>query len=209
MKKREVTLHWDEYEVGDLVRSTNKKSGLEPGTTYEVTEFIIPPLPGSICEDGQVVDVHGGVGLEDEEGDSFVAWAGHIRPANWWVEVRLDETRHWHWDILNAILGKEGKVYGVYIFDAMTHTYCCEMTPSYWLRHVYDFTSVFLPESMLDEFDRHSTVDSNDHYFHTTDIEAIDDGDKYDLGIFGNLGDTPEEIEEQVREYVQGNPYWR
>ncbi len=132
----------------------------------------------------------------------------NIRPANWWVEVRIDETRYWHWDILDAILGKEGKVYGVYTYNEMEHTYCCEMRPSYLLRHVYDFSSVMLPEKMMDEFDSHASVDSDDHYVHVADVEAMNANNKCDLGIFGCLGETSEEIKEQVREHVQGNPNW-
>jgi len=191
-------------------QTANQKSGLEPGTAYEVTEFIIPPLPWAIYKDDQVVDIHGGVKLENEEGSSFVASAGDIRPANWWIEIRMDETHHWSEgsEIRDFLGEKDGRVHCVYFYNEMEHAYCCEMRPSYWLRHVYDFSSVMLPEKMMDEFDQHSSVDSNDHYFHTTDIDALPDDDKCELGIFGCLGETSEEIEEAVQEAVQGNPNW-
>ncbi len=205
MKKRKITLHWDEYEPGDLVRSANKRSGLEDGTTYEVTDFL-PPI---INRDNLDLYLYGSVELKNEEGDYYgVASTEFVRPANWWIEIRIDETPYWDWHALNAILGEEGKVYGVYIYNEMEHTYCCEIRPSYWLRHVYDFSSVMLPEKMMDEFYHHSNVDSNDHYFHTTDIDALPESDKFKLGIFGCLGETSEEIKEQVQEHIQGNPNW-
>lgn len=203
MKKKEKVLHWDEYEAGDLVRSAHRQSGLETGTVYEVVEFL-----GPYTESIQDLSLYSAVSLKDEEGNPATANTALVRPANWWIEIRIDETRHWDWHTLNAILGKEGKVYGVYIYNEMEHTYCCETRPSCWLRHVYDFSSVMLPEKMMGEFDHHSNVDSNDHYFHTTDIDALPDSDKFELGIFGSLGDASEEIEEQVREHIQGNPNW-
>lgn len=205
MKKREVALCWDEYEPGDLVRSADKRSGLEDGTTYEVFDFFSPTIDQDSLD---ASDLYGSAGLRNGKDRYCVSSAEYIRPANWWIEVRIDETRHWHWDVLDAILGKEGKVYGVYIYNELEYTYCCEMRPSYWLRHVYDFSSVMIPEEMMDKFDHASGMDSNDHYFYTTDIDALPDSDKCELGIFGCLGETSEEIEEQIREHVQGNPNW-
>lgn len=204
MKKREVTLHWDEYEPGDLVRSTDKRSRLEDGVVYEVTVSLGPHTvtisPPSFCG--------GGVRLEDEEGVSKVTTTEWVRPANRWVEIRIDETRYWDWHILNTILGKEGKVYGVYIYNKFEHTYCCEARPSYLLRHIYDYPSVILPEEVIDEFDHCAGIGSNDHYVHVAGVEAMNANNKCDLGIFGCLGETSEEIEEQVREHVRGNPNW-
>lgn len=205
MKKREITLYWDEYEVDDLVRSTDKKSSLEPGTTYAVKDFLLPAVGRRNLVSGPL---HGSVGLMDEDDLYRAAYTECIRPANWWVEVRIDETRYWDWHILNAILGKEGKVYGVYIYNKFEHTYCCETRPSYWLRHIYDYPSVILPEEVIDEFDHCAGIGSNDHYVHVAGVEAMNANNKCDLGIFGCLGETSEEIEEQVREHVQGNPNW-
>lgn len=205
MKKREITLHWDEYEIDDLVRPINKKDHLEEGVTYKVVDFLLQRAPQYNPTSRKL---HGSVGLRDEEDEYRVTDTKNIRPANWWVEVRIDETRYWHWDILDAILGKEGKVYGVYTYNEMEHTYCCEARPSYFLRYVYDYPSVMLPEKMMDEFDNHANVDSNEHYVHVTDVEAMSANDKCDLGIFGCLGETSEEIEEQVLEHIQGNPNW-
>jgi len=196
--------------VGDLAGSANQKSGLEPGTAYEVTEFIIPPLPWAIYKDDQVVDIHGGVKLENEEGSSFVASAGDIRPANWWIEIRMDETHHWSEgsEIRDFLGEKDGRVHCVYFYNEMEHTHLCEIMPSYYGVFAYSYTTVPLPANLQDDFDDVTNMVSCDNYFHVRHIDAIASKYKCELGIFGNLGDTPQEIEDEVLEYVRGNPNW-
>lgn len=53
-----------------------------------------------------------------------------VKP-DWWC-VALDETKHWN-------LSDEDKpfvkaIMGVYFYDANEYTYCCEITPSHYLR---------------------------------------------------------------------------
>lgn len=46
--------------------------------------------------------------------------------------VRIDETRNWN----EAITSVVGRIWGVYVYDAERHVYCCELTPSRELRFV-------------------------------------------------------------------------
>jgi hypothetical protein len=45
--------------------------------------------------------------------------------------IAIDETRHWMDE--NLIKKCGGKIFGIYVFDANSRTYCCELTPSYEL----------------------------------------------------------------------------
>ncbi len=64
MKKREMTLHWDEYEIDDLVRPINKKDHLEEGVTYKVVDFLLQRAPQHNPTSRKL---HGSVGLRNEE----------------------------------------------------------------------------------------------------------------------------------------------
>lgn len=46
--------------------------------------------------------------------------------------VRRDETRFWNADVVE----KAGRLFGVYLIDKSSETYCCELTPSRWLEYI-------------------------------------------------------------------------
>lgn len=205
MKKKEITLHWDEYEAGDLIVSTNSLSRLEEGTVYEVLRFTPPPFSREETDCS-----YGWVDLEDEDGAYRLVRTDYIRPANWWIEVKMDETDQWsEGSEIRDFLGEEdGRVYCVYFYNEMEHTHLCEITPSYYGVFAYSYTTVPLPANLQDDFDDVTNMVSCDNYFHARHIDAIAGKYRCELGIFGNLGDTPQEIEDEVLEYVRGSPNW-
>ena len=68
---------------------------------------------------------------------------------------------------------------GVYLFDRHQRTFCCEMTPSYWLIHLYDEV-VLTPEAdeALDEsekdaiYQEYENCGGDDIYVHCHTIDA-------------------------------------
>ena len=74
---------------------------------------------------------------------------------------------------------------GVYLFDHNERTFCCEMTPSYWLIHLYDEV-ILTPEAdeALDEFEKddiyqeYENCGGDDIYVHCHTIDAIIEADK-------------------------------
>lgn len=58
------------------------------------------------------------------------------------VAVRIDETIGCRADFLERC---GGKLWGVYIYDESERTFCCEITPSYWLELV-DYLPASFPE---------------------------------------------------------------
>ena len=65
---------------------------------------------------------------------------------------------------------------GVYLFDHNQRTFCCEMTPSYWLIHLYDEVVFALnvsdeDQERLDEEYGHCGGD--DIYVHCHEVDAL------------------------------------
>lgn len=52
-----------------------------------------------------------------------------------WAIIRIDETEFWNKDFLKK-LGENIVMKGVYIYDKTERTYCCEITPSYFLTFI-------------------------------------------------------------------------
>lgn len=73
------------------------------------------------------------------------------------------------------------KIRGVYLFDRSRQTRCCEITPSYYLMHLYD--SVIYtdetPEDLIDTLDQlYGHCGGDDQYVHCHEIERIISADK-------------------------------
>jgi hypothetical protein len=74
---------------------------------------------------------------------------------------------------------------GVYLFDRHERTFCCEMTPSYWLIHLYDEV-VLTPEAQeaLDELEKDTIYQEyeycggDDIYVHCHTIDGMIEADK-------------------------------
>lgn len=133
------------------------------------------------------------------------------------VLVALDETRYYNIKEDDKPFIKE--ILGIYLLNRGEVTYCCEVTPSYWLEYVS--TAVVLNEpdasedhDLLSELDeRYAHEGGDDCYMHASRIDAFID--KHlplkDWRVWIGEEETPtedrtkEEIMEDVREYVQGN----
>jgi hypothetical protein len=118
--------------------------------------------------------------------------------------VKIDETRHWNPDFL-AKYGIERMV-AVYVYDANTYTYCCELTPSHWLEFIetQPETKEWLEdnevrEEMYDAIMEAQFQCDNDCYMH---VHAVAEG-RANIIEVGSL-EGCEDLEEG-REYAQGN----
>jgi len=128
-------------------------------------------------------------------------------PPDWWC-ISFDETVHWN-------IAEEDKPYiekmmGVYFYDRSEYTYCCEVTPSYWLRHLGNVaycrwdTPDEVRERIYDKYEIGGYDDSC--YMHVRVVEAIPAERKVRYGLVDGWADEKDRGEEQVREYWQGNP---
>lgn len=87
--------------------------------------------------------------------------------------VALDETEYYNIDPADA--PHIERIMGVYLFDRNERTHCCELTPSYYLIHLYD-EIVFSTDAddvmeALDE--KYAHEPSDDIYVHCGEIEKI------------------------------------
>jgi hypothetical protein len=105
------------------------------------------------------------------------------------------------------------EIRGVYLFDSNQRTFCCEMTPSYWLIHLYDEV-VLTPEAdELDEFEKDAIYQKyeycggEDIYVHCHTIDAMIEANKpFSVHHYGrtNVSYDKSEYEAQLeglREY--------
>jgi len=90
--------------------------------------------------------------------------------------IKIDETEHWD----ESFVKKLGcKLEATYIFDDSVCTYCCESTPSYFLR--YAGTDIITDAREINDQDYENILESesncdNDHYQHCwrlTDCKPI------------------------------------
>ena len=92
-------------------------------------------------------------------------------------------------------------IYDVYMYDHNEHTFCCETTPSFYLRHLYttvDFQND-PSEEMIADIEETCCESAEDIYMHVSDIEKLPETDKraFPKKSF--------EDAEEAREYMQGN----
>ena len=81
--------------------------------------------------------------------------------------VKIEET-----DFLSdSAKAKCGRYWTIYLYDADEGTYCCEITPSYWLEAVF-----FETENMIDD-DLHGDLQQglydSSHYRHCRDAKRL------------------------------------
>ena len=88
--------------------------------------------------------------------------------------VALDETQYYNIDPADAKYIE--RIDGVYVFDRNHRTACCELTLSYFLRHLY--TSIVFSDGVDDatrdrlEMD-YAHCEGDDFYVHCCDIDRI------------------------------------
>jgi len=113
--------------------------------------------------------------------------------------IKIDETKYWDQNFVARLKGN--RLIATYIFDATERTYCCEITPSYFMRYVntevvgsnYDFNDEEWNEINDIIFEGEYQSD-NDHYRHCSSVK--------DSILFDT---NAEEIEEAIEEF-QANP---
>jgi hypothetical protein len=93
--------------------------------------------------------------------------------------VALVETRNYFLDPADAPFIQD--IRGMYLFDRNERVHCCEMTPSFYLVHLYDQvvchpgTSEDRAQKIYEKYENHG---GDDKYVHCHEIEAlIDHGD--------------------------------
>ena len=123
--------------------------------------------------------------------------------------VVFDETRNWREDVVTRA---GGKIFSTYLFDAGQRTYCCEITPSYDLRHLFSTPLVDDENGTVEEVLREGEAgNDNDGYYHCNAIDR-DLGNTlvHDFGVElvdddGDIAETRESLMEDYREWSQGN----
>lgn len=86
-----------------------------------------------------------------------------------WTIVAIDETYYWH----DAIVEKAGRLYGIYLYDANRHTYCCELTPSYELHFIESVTTKHIDEATYDMVMEGDRQNDSVVYYHCSTIDKV------------------------------------
>ena len=115
-----------------------------------------------------------------------------------WHCVAFDDTRYF--DIEEEDKPYIEKILTVYFFDSNEYTYCCELTPSYYLRflnHVA-YCNSDIPEDVRDRInERYELIQCEDAYMYVSVVS------RKETIVFDG-----EATEDEVREYWQGNPVY-
>ncbi len=125
--------------------------------------------------------------------------------------IALDETDRYSISEADALHIKQ--IRGVYLFDRNRRTHVCELTPSYWLIHLYD--QVILVDDDDPQRDRlyedYEHCPSDDEYMHCSTIDRIIEQSDYSVvDHYGNTEVSLDDVDyddqmESVREYFCGN----
>lgn len=135
-----------------------------------------------------------------------------IRP--YWIVRRVDETQYWTIDKKDKQY--VDKIIGVYYFNRNSHTYCCELTPSYWM--IWHSDVIYfkdLPEDdrqadeircRLAETYEQSSHDDNSCYVHVREVERAMQEHPENFHRYGYIHEDCEDHGEgEVHEWVNGN----
>lgn len=101
-----------------------------------------------------------------------------VRPPIDAYAIALDETGHYEIDAADRPYIE--RIVGVYVFDRSERTHLCELTPSYYLIHLYDevrLTPLGMDcedERRLDEiYQKYEYCESQDIYVHCHSVERL------------------------------------
>ena len=130
-----------------------------------------------------------------------------------WRAIVFDETDHW---FLCESAPFVASMIGVYIYDANSRVYLCEVTPSYQLIYLYSdviFRDVLwgpFSDSLREEVRDAllysvSGMEDMTHYRHVSDVDLVPAENKVAYGPVDDWSELKDRGEEQVREYFQGN----
>ena len=126
-----------------------------------------------------------------------------------WTVIAIDETRYWSEDIV----AKAGRLYGIYLYDANRHVYCCEITPSYELELIetvwtHNTQNERLQMDVLEGDAQNEKV----CYYHCSGVNHWDDKWKQTLTNhdveYEEVDDTGkvwDQLRDDMMEYLRGN----
>lgn len=121
--------------------------------------------------------------------------------ANFKVVV-FDETEYWSPEIVEKA---GGKIYASYLFDSSSVTHCCELTPSYYLHHL--FSTPLHDTDDGDVGDEIRTAEAgcdNDGYYHCRGIDRnLDKTLVFDFGLQQVGGETGQTREDLLNKYIE------
>jgi hypothetical protein len=126
--------------------------------------------------------------------------------------IALDETEFY--SLKPAHRPHVKAIRGVYLFDRNTHTHCCELTPSYYLIHVYDevIPADDTPDELRELLDsEYAYCGGEDKYVHTHAIDRIlSEARPFTVHHYGDPGVSFDDVErdeqmDALREHFQGN----
>ena len=121
------------------------------------------------------------------------------------VAVWMDETRFYNLAAEDAPFIE--RIIGVYILDRSERTYCCEVTPSYLLHHVYDVVTTYeeTPDEVRERlWEEYALNGGDDIYVHCSVINALPPERIY--YVWGDGANDDNDAMESAREHIQGNP---
>ena len=134
-----------------------------------------------------------------------------------WYVVAFDETKYWNLEKKDKRFIE--KMVGVYFFDKNSQTHVAELTPSYYLAFGYN-TIWFKRTAYTDKNERNDLrgeldqkylygpgVDNDGTYMHVSSLDAYTKKHKKMVYHYGKTDeDSSDGGEEEVREYINGNP---
>ena len=123
--------------------------------------------------------------------------------------VVLDESIHW----VDSIRQKAGgTIYASYLYDSNSHVYCCELTPSYELLHLFSNPLEDDEEGTVADSIRDACAGSpQDGYFHCRAINQLPpERFVHDFGYVlldeaDDIGTSRAKLEEELRDWCNGN----
>ena len=83
--------------------------------------------------------------------------------------VAIEETRNWREDIANAC----GRIFGVYMYNANEHTFCCELAPSYTLIPLYSYGEKEITDEIAEELMSGDALCNDVTYVHVSEVDKL------------------------------------
>jgi len=129
--------------------------------------------------------------------------------------IALNETDHYA--IEEADRPYIEKITGVYLLDRNQRTHCCELTPSYWLIHLYDQVVLTDAGQELDDYavdalyQKYENCGGENIYVHCHSIDAlIERNEKWSVYHYGDPEIDEDDVDyddqiEGIREHLCGN----
>jgi len=130
--------------------------------------------------------------------------------------IAMDRTGNFCIDEADAPHIKQ--IRSVYLYDKNERTHCCELTPSYWLEHLYDEV-ILTPDAALSDDEREALYskyedtpyDEQGIYVHCHSIDRIEKrAGRFEYHVHGDTGVSYDDCDhdeqmEALREHFCGN----